>query len=161
MLKCRAPKLRHEFLIGQATNASSEVTADSQHAAQCLLCTEHQHNKAQHIKQVLGNAGGGAISCIMVVTDEGLIEVNSQADIEHHTMAMCLQWFCLTKSTPPMIELLCSELGYLGIMEASRQILAGNYQPPPSVDHITKEFLSTLVALVPLDPSNYISCEIT
>ena len=111
MLKCHAPELRRELLIGHATNASGAVAANFQHAAQCLLHTENQHNEARHIKQVLGNAGGGAISCVSMVTDEGLIEVNTQADIEHHTMAMCLQWFCLTESTPPMIEPLCSELG--------------------------------------------------
>ena len=60
-----------------------------------------------------------------------------------------------------MIEPLCSELGYLGTTSATQQILAGMYKPPPWVDDLTREFLSFLQAMAPLDLANHISCKIT
>jgi hypothetical protein len=60
-----------------------------------------------------------------------------------------------------MTEPLLSDLGFLGTTEASRQILAGTYVPPPGVDSLTREFLAVLQATAPLDPANRISCEIT
>ena len=133
----------------------------SQWAAQCTLCTECQCKEARHIKQVLGNASGGAISHIKVTTAAGLIKVDSQADMEHHTMDMCLARFRLMESTPLMIEPLCSELAFLGITDATHKILTGTYQPPLGVADITHEFITTLAAPAPLSPTNLISCQIT
>ena len=39
--------------------------------------------------------------------------------------------FHLTEDTPPLLDPLLSDLGYLSIMEASRQILVGTYVCPP------------------------------
>jgi hypothetical protein len=160
-LKKRAPELRHEFLCSRASNATGDVEPASQKAAQQQLRTERQRREARHLRQVLGNAPGGAISKIEVATGDSFEEVSVQADVEHHTMAMCSARFRLTEDTPPMTEPLRSELGYLGITAAARQILAGTYVPPPGVDTITRQFLSALKASAPLDPANRISCEIT
>jgi hypothetical protein len=129
-LKKRAPELCHELLCSQASNASGDVEPASQKAALQQLRTERQRCKAHHLRQVLGNASGGAISRIEVATDDSFEAVSVQADVEFHTMAMCSARFRLTKDTPPMTEPLHSELGYLGIGDAARQILAGTYIPP-------------------------------
>ena len=160
-LKHRAPELWHKFLLSLANNEAGDVDTASQQAAQHTLHTECQHKEARHIKQVLGKASGGAISCIKVATADGLIEVDSQADVEHYTMDMCLAQFCLMESTPLMIEPLCSELGFLGITNATCQILAGTYQPPPGVADITHKFIATLTAPAPLGPTDLIPCQIT
>jgi hypothetical protein len=97
----------------------------------------------------------------MVETEDGLMEMISQEDVEHHTMQMCADRFRLTENTPPMMEPLRSALGFLGTTAAARQILAGTYIPPPGIDSITQEFLASLKASAPLDPANRISCEIT
>ena len=60
-----------------------------------------------------------------------------------------------------MTEPLCSELGYLGITAAARQVLTGTYVPPLVVDTITHQFPSALQTSAPLDPTNRISCYIT
>ncbi|MCK7581433.1 MAG: hypothetical protein MZV65_41245 [Chromatiales bacterium] len=160
-LKKRAPELCLEFLQSLASNESGEVVSASQKAARQLLRTERQRQDARHLRQVLGNAQGGAIACIEVVDGDGLLEVSTQDDVEHHTMAMCAARFRLTEDTPPMTEPLRSALGFLGTTAAARQILAGTYEPPPDVDDLTREFLSVLQATAPLDPANRISCEIT
>ena len=52
--------------------------------------------------------------------------------------------FRLTEDTPPLQDPLLSDLSYLGIMEASKQILVGTYVCPLEVDDFTRDFLSCL-----------------
>jgi hypothetical protein len=104
---------------------------------------------------------GCAISRVSFISDDDVIEVDTQDEVERRTMDECYNRFRLTEGTPPMMEPLRSKLGYLGTTDAARQILAGTYIPPPGVDAITREFLTALQATAPLDPSNRISCEIT
>jgi hypothetical protein len=139
-LKKRAPDLCLEFLQSLASNESGEVDSASQKAARHLLRTERQRLNAWHFRQVLGNTQGGAIARIEVMEGNGLLEVSTQADVEHHTMAMCAACFRLSEDTPPMIEPLRGELGFLGTTAVARQILAGTYEPPPDVDNLTWEF---------------------
>ena len=102
-LKHHALELQREFLLSLASNKASDMDTASQQAAQRTLCTERQCKEARHIKQVLGKASGGAIACIKVTTADGLIEVDLQADVEHHTMDMCLAQFRLMESMPPIL----------------------------------------------------------
>ena len=161
LLKQRAPELRLEFLRSRAINEFGEVDIESQKATQRQLRMERQRSDARHLRQILGNVNGGAIARIEVETEEGLVEMTSQEDVECHTMNMCAEWFCLTENTPPMTEPLRSALGFLGTSVAARQILAGTFVPPPGIDAITREFLVSLKASAPLNPANRISCEIT
>jgi hypothetical protein len=104
---------------------------------------------------------GGAISRVSFISDDDVIKVDTQDEVERRTMDECYNRFRLTEGTLPMMESLCSELGYLGTTDVARQILAGTYVPPLGVDTITREFLAALQATAPLDPSNRISCKIT
>jgi hypothetical protein len=160
-LKRRAPELRLEFLRSRASNETGDISPDSQKAAQHQLRHERQCYEAQHLRQVLGNARGGAISRIEVVQGEVILEVSDQHDVERYTMEMCEARFCLTENTPPMTEPLCSNLGFLGTTVAAQQILAGTYEPAPGVDDETQQFFAELQATAPLDPANRISCTIT
>jgi hypothetical protein len=81
-LKKRAPELRHEFLCSRASNASGDVEPESQKAAQRQLRTERQRREARHLRQVLGNASGSAISRIEIAHGDGVEEVCAQADVE-------------------------------------------------------------------------------
>jgi hypothetical protein len=52
--------------------------------------------------------------------------------------------FRLTEDTPPMTELLLSDLGYLADTEAAAQILEGTYICLPGTDNYTRDFLRIL-----------------
>jgi hypothetical protein len=121
---------------------------------------EHQCSKVWHLHQVLGRAMGGTISRVSFISNDDVIEGHTQDEVECPTLDKCYNRFQLTKGTPPMMEPLCSELGYLGTTDAAHQILASTFIPPLGVDAITREFLVALQATTPLDPSNCISCKI-
>jgi hypothetical protein len=156
-LKRRVPELRLEFLQSWASNETGDVSPDSQKAAQRQLRHKRQRNKARHLRQVLGNARGGAISRIEVVQGEVILEVSDQHDVERDMMEMCKARLCLTENTPPMTDPLRSNLGILGTTVAAQQILAGTYEPAPGVDDKTRQFFAELQATAPLDPANRIS----
>jgi hypothetical protein len=88
---------------------------------------ECQCSKVWHLRQVLGRAMGGAISRVSFISDDDIIKVDTQEEVERRTMDECYNHFRLTKGTPPMMEPLHSELGYLGTTDVARQILAGTY----------------------------------
>jgi len=90
------------------------------------------------------------------------VEMTTQEDVEHHTMAMCHARFHLTRDTPFMQEPMRSELGPLGVnTPAVQAIMQGTYQIPAECDEFTRDFLETIMASSPINSANRISCEIT
>lgn len=85
-----------------------------------------------------------------------------QAEVEHHTKAMCCERFSLNKNTP-----LCQEPFYMAFSPlaintpAARAIIQGTYTIPEGMDAYTREFLNTLQAHALCNPQLRISCEIT
>ena len=57
--------------------------------------------------------------------------------IENKIMETNERYFHLTKTMPPMQEPLLGQLGYLGNMEAAKQILEGTYEYPPGMIPVT------------------------
>jgi hypothetical protein len=161
-LKQRAPTHRYEFLCDRASNKSGEVPEGAQKAARRLLRQEKQRSDARHLKRVLAKIQGGAVSRIEVMEDGEYVEKTSQADVEQHTMAMCSARFRLTEDTPLRQEPMLSELGPMAVnTDAARAILQGTYTIPAEVDAYTNEFLNTIQACAPPDPTSRISCAIT
>jgi hypothetical protein len=64
--------------------------------------------------------------------------------------------FHLTKDTPPMMEPLLLELGYLANMEAAERILSRDYICPPGTDQYTQEFLKHLQCSPTIDAADQI-----
>jgi hypothetical protein len=161
-LKQRAPYHRHEFLCDRAANKSGEVPEAAQQAARRLLRQEKQRSDARHLKRVLAKIQGGAVSRIEVMEDGEYVEKTSQEEVEQHTMAMCSARFRLTEDTPLRQEPMLSELGLLAVnSDAAKAILQGTYTIPAEVDDYTHEFLDTIQACAPPDPTARISCAIT
>jgi hypothetical protein len=161
-LKKHAPAYRQEFLRDRATNKSGDVPINAQKAARRMLQQERQRSEARHLKQVLAKVQGGVITRIEVLEDGEYIEKTTQADVEHHTMAMCEARFRLTENTPLRLEPMCSALGPFAIeTDAVHDILQGTYEVPAETDAYTREFLQTIQASAPLDPQLRLSCEIT
>jgi hypothetical protein len=161
-LKAKAPWLRQEFLLEIATNKSGEETEASQKAARRLIQQERQRSDARHLRRVLAKTQGGAISKIEVLEGGEYVEKTTQAEVEHHTMAMCCARFRLTENTPLRQEPFYTAFGPLATnTAAARTLLNGTYTIPEGTDVYTREFLNTLQAHAPRDPQLRISCEIT
>lgn len=92
-LKKHAPAYCHKFLCDRATNKSGDVPIDAQKAARRMLQQERQRLEARHLKRVLAKVQGRAITRIEVLEDGAYVEKTAQANVEHHTMAMCSAWF--------------------------------------------------------------------
>ena len=60
------------------------------------------------------------------------------------------------ESTPPMNELLLSDLGFLSDTNATKHILNGTYSCPEGVDAYTKNFIASLQITTPIDPADFI-----
>ena len=69
--------------------------------------------------------------------------------------------FHLMEHTPPLQDPLLSDLSYLSIMEASKQILVGTYVCPLGVDDFTRDFLSCLQISQNIPPGDGIHTSIT
>ena len=63
--------------------------------------------------------------------------------------------FQLTESTPPMNELLLSNLGFLSDTDATKCI-NGTYICAEGVDAYTKNFITSLQITTPIDPADFI-----
>jgi hypothetical protein len=57
------------------------------------------------------------------------------------------QRFSQSESTPPMVEPLISDLGYLGDTTAAEEILAGTYKIPSGIDQYTVKLINELRTL--------------
>ena len=64
--------------------------------------------------------------------------------------------FRLMESTPPMNELLLSNLDFLSDTDAAKRILNGTYICPEGVDAYTKNFIASLQITAPIDPADFI-----
>ena len=64
--------------------------------------------------------------------------------------------FRLMESTPPMNELLLSDLGFLSDTDTTKRILNGTYICPEGVDAYTKKFIASLQITAPIDPFDFI-----
>ena len=60
------------------------------------------------------------------------------------------------ESTPPMNELLLSDLGFLSDTNTTKHILNGTYICPEGVDAYTKNFIASLQITAPIDPTDFI-----
>ena len=88
-------------------------------------------------------------------------EFSDKRRVEQAIMQSNAARFCLTEDTPPLQDPLLSDLSYLGITEASKQILAGTYVCPPRVDDFTRDFLSCLQISQNIPPGDGIHTSIT
>ena len=107
----------------------------------------------QHLQRALGRASNGGMDWIEVENANGMrTRYDDQETIENKIMEMNERCFHLTKTTPPMQEPLLGQLGYLGNMEAAKQILEGTYEYPPGMSPATQQFLEAL------PPSDFSYC---
>ena len=98
----------------------------------------------RQMKHTLKKCRAGSIQQVGMGSGSNYREYSDRRRVKQAIMQNNSTRFRLTKDTPPLQDPLLSDLGYLGIMEVSQQILAGTYVCPPGVDEFTKDFLSYL-----------------
>jgi hypothetical protein len=135
-----------EFLRDQARDEA--LTTAVWKPAKQALGHEHQRDNARRMKHLRGKQCAGAVTKVGVCQGDDYFEYEDQATVERLIMENNLARFHLTEDTPPMMEPLLLELGYLANTEAAERILAGNYVCPPGTDQYTQEFLKYLQLLI-------------
>ena len=88
--------------------------------------------------------------------DPILIWHSDQDTVEQKIMENNDIRFQLMESTPPMNELLLSNLGFLSDTDATKCILHGTYICPEGVDAYTKNFIASLQITAPIDLADFI-----
>ena len=88
--------------------------------------------------------------------DPILIQHSNKDTVEQKIMENNENHFRLTESTPPMNELLLSNLGFLSDTNAAKCILNGTYICPERVDAYTKNFIASLQITTPINPADFI-----
>ena len=88
--------------------------------------------------------------------DPILIRHSDKDTVKQKIMENNKNHFQLMESTPPMNELLLSNLGFLSDTDAARRILNGTYICPEGVDAYTKNFITSLQITTPIDPTDFI-----
>ena len=95
-----------------------------------------------------GLAVEGADPILIWHSDKDTVEQKIMENNENH--------FRLTESTPPMNELLLSDLGFLSDTDGAKRILNRTYLCPEGVDAYTKNFITSLQITTPIDPADFI-----
>jgi hypothetical protein len=108
------------------------------------------------MKYLQGKQCAGAVTKVGVCQGDDYLKYEDQAMVERLIMENNSACFCLTKDTPPMMEPLLSELGYLANLEVAESILAGNSVCPPGTDKYTQEFLKYLTHSPTIDAADQI-----
>ena len=88
--------------------------------------------------------------------DPILIRHSTKDTVEQKIMENNKNRFRLMESTPPMNELLLSDLGFLSDTDTTKCILNGTYICPEGVDAYTKNFIASLQITTPIDPADFI-----
>ena len=126
-----------------------------------LLQNECCQENFRWMKHTLKKQWAGSVQRIGMGSGDTYREYSDKCRVEQAIMQSNSARFRMTENTPPLLDPLLSDLGYLGITDVSRQILAGTYACPPSVDDFTKDFLSCLQFFQNVSPDDKIRTSIT
>jgi hypothetical protein len=154
LLKLRAPMKCEEFL--HDCTQDKALTTEVQKCAKQALGHECQHDDARCMKHLQGKQHASAITKVGVCQGDDYFEYDDQATVERLIMENNVACSHPTEDTPPMMEPLLSELGYLANTEAAERILSGNYICPPGTDQDTQEFLKYLQCSPTIDTADQI-----
>ena len=81
---------------------------------------------------------------VSIVIEGETVELTKQEEIEQDCHLENIKKFTQTNNTPPILDRLVEELGFLGISDAYDRILEGNYTLLNETDKYTKDLLKVL-----------------
>jgi hypothetical protein len=149
-LKKQASSLRANWIEGLAhARAESGHTHIAQELKN-LLTRERQRNEARFIKQILQPNNRAGLNTIESQDALGrIVELTRQADIESALLEELEKRFNQASNTPFLQDHLFQDIGPLGVSEASRAILAGQYTPHNDVDEWATKLIPFLQQVIP------------
>ena len=109
-----------------------------------MKLVEYQRQTARNIKRIQGKLQRNATIQIYVNDENGRRLVTAKEEMEQACIQENIERFSQSKDTPPMIEPLILDLGYLGNTIEAQSILDGTYQPSPNIDPYAKLLLQEL-----------------
>lgn len=142
--RCDAAGWRDEFLDSLATSRAEVNGTEKEAELKQLRSAEHQRRVARNIKRMQGKLQRNSTLQIVVNDHDGRHVVTEKEAMEEACIAENISRFTQSEDTPPMIEPLLSDLGYLADTPEAESILNGTYQPPAGVDYYAKLFLREL-----------------
>ena len=144
-LKAIAQELRESWLMELAAIKAKELGGNQYQYYNQLITQERQRISSRRMKRVFGKINGGGLTHVTVTDADGTKhEYTEKDDIEEACHRENHAKFSQTNNTPPMMGTLAEELGFDGTSEACRDILCGNYIPPPGTDQYTVAYLEQL-----------------
>jgi hypothetical protein len=144
-IKKNAEVWRDEFMESLAKARALRNNTSVEAEEKCIAQEEKQRKSAISIKRMRRKLGQPATTKVFYTNDEGnRVECNKKAPIEEACFKENDWRFGQSEGTPPTIEPLLSDLGYLGTTEAVEDILNGTYEIPECIDIYTTKLIREL-----------------
>ena len=135
---------RDEFMDALAASRAEVKGTTKENELKQLMTIDRQRTVARNIKRMQRKLQRNATIQIYVNDEDGRRLVTDKNDIEDACIAENDSRFSQSEGTPPMIEPLLTDLGYLADTPEAAAILEGSYIPPPETDKYAILFLQEL-----------------
>ena len=122
-LKQQAIKLQESWLIDLAAAKALDSGGDQIIIYNNLIRQECQKRAGKRLRRVTGKLHAGGLLKVLVQQDNEWVELTKKLAIEDIIYMENIKKFTQTNSTPAIVELLVSDLGYLGNSLAYEYIL--------------------------------------
>jgi hypothetical protein len=142
--RLQAVPWREEFMATLAASRAEVKGTKKETELNQLRSIEQQKRIARNIKRMQGKLHRNATLRITVNDRDRKRVLTDQHEMEEACITKNLSRFLQSEGTPPMVEPLLSDLGYLADTPKAQAILNGTYNPPPSVDYYARLFLREL-----------------
>jgi hypothetical protein len=133
--KKEASMWRDDFLTELAKAKANANNTEPEAELQAMRRIATQQRMAHNVKRMRGKLTRNATTQVYVITNNVRRVGIEKTDIEDVCITENESRFSQSETTPPMMEALLSELGYLADGPAIEDILNGTYIPPDGTDY--------------------------
>ena len=150
-LKPNSKQYRADWLHARSRDTTLDDT--SRKAAKRMIREEIQRETYSLLRYTLRGSRGGSVRTVTTTEPDGTNRQHTTEEaVVQEIMVNNEARFRLTESTPPMQPPLLNDLGYTGTTQEGLEILAGSYEPDPTLDQWTTQFLEALEHTDPARP---------
>ena len=132
--KKNAAVWRDDFMVSLAEVRSERNKTTPEQELKLLRRVSDQKTQARNVKRMLKKLGQNATTKLYYTQDGVRVECTEKISMENACISENTSRFSQASATPPMIEPLISDLGYLADTDAAERILAGTYDIPADLD---------------------------
>ncbi len=144
-LKKNSNELRETHLERLASAVASKGNLNRENIIKQLRAREAQRSSARKIKFLRGRLNKSSTTMVTVTQPDGTtMDITDKKEMERAIIRSNKMKFQLSFGTPFYNHPYNKLFGYLGITNASRQVLAGTFNPPCGASSHMKDFLKHL-----------------